>query len=215
VPLGSWDIRRASLAGLGPRLRRFMDKIFEDATKFLRSVNSIGVEIDRATIILDMEGFDMKTHACPQCIQIFLYFFSSLSTHYPGVVDKIYFINTPKIVNLIWDFYKEVFTPQLKSITTVYSLDKKDWKEDLRKFIPESSLSRKLGGDKVHPLEFFYIRAGEELIWNLNKLGAVRVHNDCEKDLKMYETLVNGIDKVVDKMQIKKNGGFDYCPNQF
>lgn len=68
VPIGKWDIRSASLAGLGPRLRRFMDKIFEDATSFLRSVNDIGVELYQATLILDLDGFDMKTHGCPKCM---------------------------------------------------------------------------------------------------------------------------------------------------
>lgn len=67
MPLGDWDMRRAMVSGLGPKLNRYMDKVMEDATTFLRNANAAGMEIVQNTLIIDMSGFHAVTHVCPQC----------------------------------------------------------------------------------------------------------------------------------------------------
>jgi hypothetical protein len=71
-----------------------MDKIYEDSTNFLRTANAAGMELVQAILILDMSGFSPVTHACPRCIELYLYFMGNLQNHYPGLIERMYFVNS-------------------------------------------------------------------------------------------------------------------------
>ncbi|XP_021965611.1 SEC14 cytosolic factor isoform X2 [Folsomia candida] len=193
VPLGDWDIRRAILAGLGNRLMRYMDKIYEDSTTFLRNANSAGMEIVQATIIMDMSGFHAITHTCPRCLQLYLYFLGNLQSHYPGLIEKMYFVNTPEIIHVLWNLYEGVFTPKLREITTMFGRNKEQWQARLRDEIGADQLSKRYGGDKPDALEFYYIRLAGQLISTPEQLQSVNMTNVCSKDVKIYENLIREV----------------------
>jgi hypothetical protein len=190
-----------------------MDKVYEDSTAFLRNANAAGMEIVQATLILDMSGFHTLTHTCPRCdffihssaiiyiiiiffflgLQLYLYFLGSLQTHYPGLIDKMYLVNTPEIVHTLWDLYQGVFTPKLREITTMFGRNKQDWQRHLRNEIGADQLSQRYGGDKPNAMEFYYIRLAGQLVSSPEQLAALNMTNNCGKDVKIYENLIKEV----------------------
>lgn len=107
----------------------------------------------------------------------------------------------PQIVQLIWGVYKEVFTPEIKAMSTIYMMQDVDWKAKLQQAIPPSSLSVRLGGDKLAPLELVYLRLGHTMVSALHDVDAIKLHNNCEKDLAMYETFIKEMSVVMERRQ--------------
>jgi len=89
-----------------------------------------------------------------------------------------------------------------------------DIKKRLAQTIPLSSISRELGGEKETPLDFSYIRMGQQLIASLHQVGAIKLTNNCSKDLAMYETLIKEMSRVAEKKNRSKakKEGREYDP---
>lgn len=126
----------------------------------------------------------------------------------------------PQIATLIFDVYKDTFTPELRAMTTILRRDVDNIKKDLAHAIPLSSISKELGGEKEFPLDFSYIRMGQQLIASLHQVGAIKLTNNCSKDLAMYETLITQMSLVAEKKNQRKAKaeGRDYdpiCDNEF
>lgn len=64
---GEWDMRRAALAGQSEKMRRYIDKCFEEASTVLRNMQARGSNATRANLILDLGSLSFQVQACPRC----------------------------------------------------------------------------------------------------------------------------------------------------
>ncbi|XP_035715565.1 SEC14-like protein 4 isoform X3 [Folsomia candida] len=82
---GEWDMRRAALAGQSEKMRRYIDKCFEEASTVLRNMQARGSNATRANLILDLGSLSFQVQACPRCIPFYLYLVQSLGAHFPNL----------------------------------------------------------------------------------------------------------------------------------
>lgn len=67
LPIGDWDLRRIVIAGKSKRFVRYVQKILEEGTGFLRWGQEEGFNMTQATILFDLKGVNLVTHVCGGC----------------------------------------------------------------------------------------------------------------------------------------------------
>lgn len=71
-------MRRAAIAGQSDKLRRYIDKCFEEMSIMLRNMQADGANATRINLILDMASLSLQVQACPRCKwNFFIYEFHS------------------------------------------------------------------------------------------------------------------------------------------
>lgn len=73
LPIGDWDLRRIVIAGKSKKFVRYVQKILEEGTGFLRWGQEEGFNMTQATILFDLKGVNLVTHVCGGC-KLFLKF---------------------------------------------------------------------------------------------------------------------------------------------
>ncbi|OXA42272.1 hypothetical protein Fcan01_22979 [Folsomia candida] len=127
--VGEWDMRRAAIAGQSDKLRRYIDKCFEEMSIMLRNMQADGANATRINLILDMASLSLQVQACPR---------------------------SPDIAVPLWTNVIRPFAPpEIARIVDVYGRKKSDWREALRaKYgIDWIKLSHEMGGDGPDPVD--------------------------------------------------------------
>ncbi|XP_021964217.2 uncharacterized protein LOC110859557 [Folsomia candida] len=154
--VGEWDMRRAAIAGQSDKLRRYIDKCFEEMSIMLRNMQADGANATRINLILDMASLSLQVQACPRCIPFYTYLVQSLGAHFPNLIYVALGINTPDIAVPLWTNVIRPFAPpEIARIVDVYGRKKSDWREALRaKYgIDWIKLSHEMGGDGPDPVD--------------------------------------------------------------
>ncbi|XP_035715534.1 uncharacterized protein LOC110859642 isoform X2 [Folsomia candida] len=87
--VGEWDMRRAALAGQSDKMRRFIDKCFEEVTTVLRNMQAHGSNATRPNLILDVASLSVQVQACPRCIPFYIYLVQTLGAHFPNIFNVL------------------------------------------------------------------------------------------------------------------------------
>lgn len=94
ISIGPWDIRAASYAGKMPRMHRYIAKLMEEATQGLYELQGMGINVTQWKVLLNLDGFGIRTHACTSCLSLYQTFASTYEDHYPGYADVFVLINS-------------------------------------------------------------------------------------------------------------------------
>jgi hypothetical protein len=66
VPI--WDIRKITVGGHLPKVMRYIDRIFEEGIlETMMVAEETGKEITQGVIILDLNGYSLRSHGCLAC----------------------------------------------------------------------------------------------------------------------------------------------------
>ncbi|OXA38806.1 Retinal-binding protein [Folsomia candida] len=63
--VGEWDMRKAVLAGQSDKMRRYLDKCFEEVATVLRNMQENGSNATRASLMLDAASLSISLQFCP------------------------------------------------------------------------------------------------------------------------------------------------------
>ncbi|OXA42023.1 hypothetical protein Fcan01_23239 [Folsomia candida] len=154
--VGEWDMRRAALAGQSDKMRRFIDKLFEEVTTVLRTQQTRGYNATRVNIILDAASLSFQVQACPRCIPFYIYLVQTLGAHFPNTVNVCLVVNTPDIAVPLWNnIIKPVAPPDVRKLVDVYGRKRSVWREALltKYGIDWTKMSHDMGGDGPDPVD--------------------------------------------------------------
>ncbi|XP_021964345.2 SEC14-like protein 2 isoform X1 [Folsomia candida] len=163
---GEWDMRRAALAGQSEKMRRYIDKCFEEASTVLRNMQARGSNATRANLILDLGSLSFQVQACPRCIPFYLYLVQSLGAHFPNVINACIVINTPEFAVPLWNnMIKPVAPPEVRKLVDVYGRKRSEWREALltKYGIDFTKMSHEMGGDGRDPVDSNDLRKSDYL----------------------------------------------------
>ena len=63
-----WDIRKIMLGGYREYVIRYIDRIFEEGIQHVLNASKVtGKEITQGILIVDLNGYSPRTHACLAC----------------------------------------------------------------------------------------------------------------------------------------------------
>ncbi|OXA42016.1 hypothetical protein Fcan01_23236 [Folsomia candida] len=154
--VGEWDMRRAVLAGQSDKMRRFMDKCFEEVTTVLRNMQARGSNATRVYIIFDLAWVSFQVQVGSRCLPLYIYMVQSQAAHYPLVANVGVVINTPDIIIPVWNnVIKPAAPPEVRKLVEVYGRKKSLWREALltKYGIDFTKLSHEMGGDGPDPVD--------------------------------------------------------------
>lgn len=145
---GEWDIRNAVLTGRAARIIRYMNKALESGARVIRQMQYAGKNITRLNLIIDLDGFNIAQHGCLNCLFRILDFLLLYDNHYPGLADKVIFINTPPSVAAAAEIVRNNANSETMKAIKLYGTNKKVWQKILLDFIDRDELPTELGGTK-------------------------------------------------------------------
>ena len=146
----SWDIRRFMLAGKGAYLVRYIDYLFEKtATRIRDLANSTQTDITQWILIIDMNGYNVRQHACLACLHFYFDLIQHYDQHYPNKAKEVILINTNRIFDNLLQILLPIMSPSLRKVLTIYSHDKLQWSTALSKIIAPDQLPRLYGGNRL------------------------------------------------------------------
>jgi len=145
---GEWDVRNAVLTGRAGRVIRYINKALESGARMVRQLQYSGKNITRLSLIIDLDGFSIAQHGCVACLFRILDFLLLYDNNYPGVADKIFFLNTPPTVAAAAEIVRNNANSETFKSIKVFGTDKKAWQRALFDFIDRSELPTDLGGTK-------------------------------------------------------------------
>lgn len=67
IIIGSWDIRRAVLAGKGDRLNRYFDRLLEQCLQMIIQMQNNGQTVTQFTLLYEMGNFNLVQQGCAAC----------------------------------------------------------------------------------------------------------------------------------------------------
>jgi len=145
---GEWDIRQAVLTGRAARVIRYMNKALESGARVIRQMQYAGKNITRLNLMIDLGGFNIAQHGCVSCLFRILDFLLLYDNHYPGLADRVIFINTPPTVAAAAEIVRNNANSETMRAIKLYGNDKKVWQKVLLDFINKDELPTELGGTK-------------------------------------------------------------------
>ncbi|CAL8079974.1 unnamed protein product [Orchesella dallaii] len=93
VELGDWDLRSAVLRGIQRRLGNYLIYAVESGLRSILKAQNNGLNVTRALILTDMNGFSVRQHACPACLAILIRWSIILESYYPKFTEEIIILN--------------------------------------------------------------------------------------------------------------------------
>ncbi|XP_035700715.1 SEC14-like protein 2 [Folsomia candida] len=154
--VGEWDMRKAVLAGQSDKMRRYLDKCFEEVATVLRNMQENGSNATRASLMLDAASLSISLQFCPGCIPLYLYLVQTWGTHYPNLFNLGVVINSPDFLVPIWTNLIKPFSPsEIQKIVDIYGRKKSVWRDALatKYGIDWTTLSHEMGGDGPDPVD--------------------------------------------------------------
>ncbi|CAL8068098.1 unnamed protein product [Orchesella dallaii] len=147
--LGVHDIRQAHLTGRAPMFLRFVDKIMDEAEMKVRNAQLEGKNVTRFQFVINLDGFNLVQHGCPNCVVGTLSFLSSYENHFPWLTDKIVIINAPPNIQAILQALRSAITDRTRRQIKIFGTDKNEWQKYLLSFIDKDQLTEDFGGTLV------------------------------------------------------------------
>ncbi|OXA38867.1 SEC14 cytosolic factor [Folsomia candida] len=159
LPVGDWDLRRVVIAGKSKRFVRYVKKILEEGTGFLRWGQEEGFNMTQATILFDLKGVNLVTHVCGGCIPMYLELLSFSQTYYSGFAHKIHVLYAPDFSLSIWDLYKNLLSSSISKLLEIHGTQKHIFAKELSRDIDPSQLTQRYGGKKLEGVDLSTMRA--------------------------------------------------------
>jgi len=137
----SWDIRKFMLAGKGAYLTRYIDFLYEEtATRIRTLANSTQSDITQWVLLVDMNGYNLRQHACLACLPFYFDLIQHYDQHYPNKANAVILINTNRIFDNLLQILLPIMSPSLQKVLSIYSHDKLEWSAVLSKTISPDQL---------------------------------------------------------------------------
>lgn len=87
-----WDIRKQTLAGKSVQFMKCQTRLLEITSAKLRAINAT-----QFTFICNLQGYNLRQHACVACIPPILNGVISYEANYPGIVKHFFLVNSKLI----------------------------------------------------------------------------------------------------------------------
>ncbi|OXA47457.1 Patellin-2 [Folsomia candida] len=116
ILVGDWDIRRAVVAGQSDRLKRYFNKLFEEASTLTRKFQENGQNATQGMIIFDMGNFNLIQQGCLRCISIFFYILDVYGQHYPYFAHRLVYVKTPEVALPISNILKGILSKHVTEV---------------------------------------------------------------------------------------------------
>jgi len=143
-----WNIRSTILQGKRDQLVRWMAKMFEDASKRVRSLQAEGKNTTRFSMINTLDNFNIVESGCLQCLSVFTTFTSNYEENYPEMMDQMVLVNVPGIFDAVLTLIRPLMTPGTRKAMRLMGTNKKVWQAELLKEIDPDQLPIDLGGNR-------------------------------------------------------------------
>ncbi|XP_021968240.1 SEC14-like protein 2 [Folsomia candida] len=143
---GEWNVRGILLSGKLERAVRYYDKMFEETSTLIRQAQKDGDNMTQFNLIMDFSNWNLVVHACPLCVSLYIRFYQSLETHYPGSMHTVWCINVPQLFNALWQISKEFLSSDTQALIKIYGRGRDEWKQALLKRIDPDNLTVQYGG---------------------------------------------------------------------
>jgi len=141
---GDWDIRAAVVTGRVPRVLRYLDQGLENLSRRIRRYQQEGRNVTQGILLIELSQFSLVKHACPQCLFRIVQFLTDYEKHYPGMADKVIFLDAPPAVQFVIELIQQNSSKELKAAIKVFGTNKAQWQ--LQKHIDKQYLPVELGG---------------------------------------------------------------------
>jgi hypothetical protein len=150
------DMRRIVVSAKRPEAVRFFDQLMEKgeqtSLKLLGVIGNNSVPADQRpdllTVVMDMQGYSLRQHACLQCLTTYVEWMTHMETYYPGYTKHFIIINAPRIAVPVVELLKPVMSRQTRNAFQVFTANKKEWGPVLKKIIPPDQVRANLGGTR-------------------------------------------------------------------
>ncbi|ODM79005.1 SEC14-like protein 2 [Orchesella cincta] len=148
LEMGDWDLRSAVLQGRMPRLLRYMDWYQEEIIRQILAAQDDGKNVTRATVLVDIEGFNLLQHLCASCMSVFIRMTAGMETHYPGFWEEIIVVGAPAGSRIGLEAVRPVMSPQTREILKIFDMNKRQWGSYLDERISPDQRTTRYGGTK-------------------------------------------------------------------
>jgi len=91
--LSQWDIQKFILAGNAEEYRRYQIYMIEKITQRIYSLALAGKGVSQFTLLADYGGFNIRQHACMECLQRFAEFALLIESRYPHLGQNMILVN--------------------------------------------------------------------------------------------------------------------------
>jgi hypothetical protein len=148
---GSWNLRKAMLAGQKQAYNYYLDRMMENMTINARQVvNEAGSgDIADWIIISDFSGYTLKQQGCLTCIPAIITFVTDYDNYFPNSAKTIYGINVPRIFESVLQLIRSLVSPRTKESFQVHGVNANEWMPALQKAIHPSQLELAFGENKI------------------------------------------------------------------
>ncbi|CAL8069526.1 unnamed protein product [Orchesella dallaii] len=148
VDIGTWDIRAAIIQGRGQRLLRYLDRLMENATDQVFERQERGMNVTQWKVLINADGFNLITHACPRCIPVYIQFVQSLENHYPGWIDELIAVDAPTSVQVIINILQPFLSKSSRESLRIFNSNRVKWMAYLDSKISRDERTSLYGGTK-------------------------------------------------------------------
>jgi len=110
------------------------------------AANETGQEFIEGYLLINLAGFNARSHACIACLPLWIEIAESYEKYYPRMGYKLISINVPKIFVSLLDTVRPFLSADTVQRFQIYSVDKGEWQPELLKIFPKENLEIQFGG---------------------------------------------------------------------
>jgi hypothetical protein len=151
--VGIMDLRSVTISGETNKFNRYIDSAIEEACRKVRNLQETTTNVTQGVLIIDIAGYNLHEHGCPQCIPLILRAISTYENHYPGCAEKILLLNTPQIFEPLLTAGRALLSAYTNNVLYVFGSNQREWKAFLGKYFEWNQLPSTIGGTVPFPPE--------------------------------------------------------------
>ncbi|ODM91709.1 SEC14-like protein 4 [Orchesella cincta] len=148
MEMGDWDFRAAVLTGKAQRLNRYLIYTIERYVNSVFEAQAAGRNVTRVLVLVDLEGFSLRKHACPLCIPILIRWTATMESYYPQFTNEIIVINAPTTITVPFNSIKPLMSQDTRDQFQIFGTDKQQWVKYLDSKVDRSQRTQRYGGTK-------------------------------------------------------------------
>ncbi|CAL8079980.1 unnamed protein product [Orchesella dallaii] len=149
LEMGDWDFQAAVVTGKAQILNRYLTYIIERYVQSVFKAQAAGKNVTRVVTLVDVEGFNLRKHSCPQCISIMVRWTATTESYYPQFVKDTVIINAPTLIQVPLNAVKPFMGRETREQLHVFGTNKEQWMSFLDERIDRNQRTARYGGTKL------------------------------------------------------------------